>query len=452
MNILNEMKIESVKEEKGKVTVITTGAKYVIHKFGENGRIFCYQLINKERLIAVVDFNYSFSTLSLERKDETTCVFQQQLRAGMRDASYLRLQINSDSLLDIYCLGELKLSFSGHFLPDYSAMKDGNILLIDKMGGIGVYPYQGLRNMEKVVDFSYKEWKIYYTLNSYCRFFLSIFPPRRFNYKQSFEDRIAHHGSIAPEALQPFPSNREIEDAAKYTNIMVLHASIWQGNFTRSNRPVKTPEDCYANASCSCFDYLPVNEQELVRVIRKAHSLGMRIIPYMSPFYSTARGKDFLDRVNDVLNKYNFDGVYYDGSSADMLCAYQLIRDTRALLKDKILYFHCTSDPLMSTNIFCPFINTYADYVLRAEHITDFNDTYLRYVISGFNISNTINYVCYFDYPSSFIRKLVDKVLAVNARFYLGMPETGKERLLKKVYFPKLNGLKRKRLKVTGKA
>ncbi len=37
------------------------------------------------------------------------------------------------------------------------------------------------------------------------------------------------------------------------------------------------------------------------------------------------------------------------------------------------------------------------------------------------------------------MRKLIDDALAVKARFYLGLPETEREVLLKKEYFPRLD-------------
>jgi hypothetical protein len=392
MNVLKEMKIVRVREEENQIIVTTTGAKYVIDKSGEMGKISCFQQLNKKRLTATIDFNYSFSTLSVERQDDCTCVLHQELRKGQ--CLYLKLQINSDSLLDIYSCGELNLTISSDFLPHYRAEKNGNILLIDSDGGVGIYPYQGLRNAEFVTS-NGEALRINYTMNDYCRL-------------------------------------------GRYANVLVLHEGIWQGKLTRKGKTIETVEDTYSEASFACFDYLPLNERELVRVVKKAHSLGMKVIPYMSPFFSMAKGRDFLERVENIITKYDMDGVYFDGISADILDSYKIIRDARSLLGDKILYVHCTDDPLMSRNIYCPFIDTYADYILRAEHDTYLTDNYFRYVISGYNISNAIGYICYYDFPMDFIRKAIDKILAVNARFYLGLPETEREKLLKEEYFSRL--------------
>ncbi|MDO9527687.1 MAG: hypothetical protein Q7J27_00845 [Syntrophales bacterium] len=434
MDIRKEMKVESVKEEKGRITVITTGARYILDKSKEKGEILCYQLLNKERLIATVGFDHSFSTLSVEKKDENTCVLHQVVGSG---GGYTRLQINSDSLLDVYSLNELNITIQGNFLPDYSAQKNGHILLIDETGGVGFYPYQGLRNIE-FTNFTSQEWEINYSLDKSFRFLVSVFPPRRFNYAQSFEERVVHHGCLGHWPPSPL-TNEMIEEARKYANVLVLHDElIWHGKLTRAGKPRKTVEDLYEDASFCTFDYVPVDEKDLVRIIKKAHSLGMKVIPYMSPFYSMAKGEDFLEQVKGVLEKYDFNGIYFDGISTDILYSYKMVRDARKLLGDKILYVHCTVDPLISRNIYCPFIDTYADYIMRAEGVANASDKYLRYVISGYNISNSIGYVCYYILPVDYMRKIIDKVLAFNARFYLGSPETERERLLKKEYFPKL--------------
>ena len=443
----NEMEVESVRSDKDKITVVTTGARYVIDKSGEKGKISCYQLLNEERLVATLDFEYQFSSLSVKKKDEDTCILLAVIHNG--GYGYLRLQVNSDSLLDISSIGEVNLTFSGKILPQYAVEKDGNILLIDESGGIGVYPYQGFKNVGLTI-FGSKKWKADYTLGMSYRFLVSVFPPRRFNYTRFIEDGIAHHGiPDAPEIVKgriplpsPFPSDEEIEEAGRYTNILVLHERIWQGNYAKERKPLKTYEDIFRDASPCCFDYVSRDEEELARVIKKAHSLDIKVIPYMSPYHSTAKGKDFLDRVEDTLKRYDFDGVYFDGISFDILYSYRTIRDARALLKNKILYVHCSIDPI-GRNIYCPFIDTHADYILRAESITNFGDKYLRYVISGYNISNSIGHICYSTYPLDFIRELIPKALAANVRFYLGSPETEREKLLKEEYFPKLKKLNR---------
>lgn len=436
--IQNDLKVVSVKKDKGKFTVVTSGARYEIQKTGKTGRIFCYQMLNEERLVATLDFCFSFSALTLDRVEPHTCVFN-LITSG---CSYLMLQINGDSLLDIRSYSPLTITVQGNFTPDYGAEKNDNILLIDKTGGIGLYPYKGVKLSAEFHNFTAETWQAKYALGYNARFFVSVFPPRRFNRTQFFEDRISHHGSIGPWAPYPYPSDTMLEELSKYANILVLHEGIWQGKLTKAGGSVKTSKDVYEEAAYCCSDYLPVNRNELLRVVKKSHALKMRVIPYMSPFYSMAKGMDiFLGRVREKIEEYSFDGVYYDRISTDITCSYDMMKNTRAMLKDKIIYLHCTIDPI-GKHIYCPFIETYANYTIKAEHFSQFTEKYLRYVISGYNISNATGYICYYDYPLDFMRKLIDKALAFNARFYLGSPEAEHEKLLKKHYFPKLGKMR----------
>ena len=100
------------------------------------------------------------------------------------------------------------------------------------------------------------------------------------------------------------------------------------------------------------------------------------------------------------------------------------MRGTRDIVGDGLIYFHCTGSPMRSRNMYCPFIDTYADYILRAEGTKDFTDRYLRYVVSRHNISNSIGYICYYFFPPDFVSATIPKALDVHVRFYLGSPET----------------------------
>jgi hypothetical protein len=76
-----------------------------------------------------------------------------------------------------------------------------------------------------------------------------------------------------------------------------------------------------------------------------------------------------------------------------------IIRLARQILgPDRILYVHCSSDPLGSTTVYCPFIDAYADFLLRGEAGRGdlSRDDFVRWVLSGYNISNAVGYWCYY--------------------------------------------------------
>ncbi|NJD04369.1 MAG: hypothetical protein FIA99_17635 [Ruminiclostridium sp.] len=438
MDVGRMMKLKSVQEDSQNIVVVTTGAKYIMDK--TQGSIECWQMINCERLLAKFEMKCrsSFIGFTIDHKDEASCILKSMY--GEAD-NYIRIEINKDSLMYIYSMHSFEIKLEGVFKSQYHTQKNGSMLFIDQIGGIGAYPYKGNVNME-MVNLDQKEWIISYDMSEYSRFFISVFPPREFNYSQSFEDRIYHRSSVTSDgnlSINPVPNDEELEYVRKYANILVLHETIWQGNRLKKGLGISTRKELIEDAAWCCYDRIPFDEKELARTVRKAHSLGMRVIVYMSPFYSTAKGAAYLESVKYVLDKYEVDGIYFDGNSMDIVESYQRVRDVRKILGEKLFYIHCTSDPMNSYNIYCPFIDTYADYILRAEHVTKFSEHYLRYVISGYNISNAIGHICYSGYSPEFVKKLINSSFPNYARFYLEAIDGELESIIKEEYFSRLD-------------
>lgn len=93
------------------------------------------------------------------------------------------------------------------------------------------------------------------------------------------------------------------------------------------------------------------------------------------------------------------DGFYFDGIADDFLDSYCIIRQARKIIgEDRILYVHDSISPDYNGLVYFPFVDTYADYILRGEGgrfglgLQDF----LRWTISGYNISNAVGYWCYY--------------------------------------------------------
>ena len=129
--------------------------------------------------------------------------------------------------------------------------------------------------------------------------------------------------------------------------------------------------------------------------------------------------------------EYGFDGVYYGGVTSDLMDGYELMRETRELLGDKLIYLHSTYETLFSHDVYRSFIDTYADFVLRGEYPADFRDEkYIRYVLSGHNTSNAIGFICHCCYPAGFVERIVGKALEAKGRFCLVLPETETEAML----------------------
>ena len=221
-----------------------------------------------------------------------------------------------------------------------------------------------------------------------------------------------------------------------------------KGKLTRRGLPceISAQEGLYADMPWANYHYVPRDADGFHRVVATAHRLGMKVLPYMSPYHGIADGDAYQEKIGMVLEEYGVDGVYFDellvGNNVKE--AYATITETRKRHGEILLYVHCTGT---NRYMYCPSIDTYADCILRAEHFYPFDSRYLRYVISSFDIANTIGYVCCAgDYPVDFTRRLGDACLSVGARlpYFVGSDYEGDyAKLMEQEYFPKLDRLGR---------
>jgi hypothetical protein len=372
------MRIESATEERGVITVITTGAKFQIDS---RGAMHCWQRIPRERRVLEVSFAPAVGPFRIERKDGFSCTL-------VCPAGTLTLQ--GDSLAILKMKGNLKTSFKGFFNPAYHFEKEGKWILIDEDGGFGVYPVAKKTTPAPV--FSKLPWNIAYEFSGGDEAWLSVFPPRPYNWDRAFQ-AIEHDGG--------YLTNEQIRDAAKYCKVLTLHADVWQ-DIPQDAKEKLSGIPRYAGyvhgpMPFAAAKHVPLDMEGFIRVRDEAHKSGMKVVVYLSPYYSTA--PDIYAEMRRVLNEYKLDGVYFDGISMDFRKSYAIARRAREILGDnRILYVHCSSDPLDDGRIYCPFIDTYADYILRGEPgVWGLKlDDFLRWTLSGYHISNAVGYWCYY--------------------------------------------------------
>jgi len=428
------MKIEHAVEEHDKITIITTGAKFVFNKSGDDGEIVMYQRLGKERMLGRILLQGSIKNLTLEAVEDDFVILH------MYKPGRLKIKINADSLIDFYsAFGINGMSFIGNFKPQYTASQSGDFLVMDEYGGIGFYPDMSHAGYEEVTScFLGDAWRLMYPFKLGRGMLISLFPPRPWDAQISFDQRIIHHANKSC----PYPSDEMIEHWSRFGNILILHEENWLGKMTRRGLPcdISTREGLDMDMPWANYHYIPRDEAEMRRVIDTAHRCGMKVLPYMSPYHGIADGDMFQQKIGMVLGKYGVDGIYFDelfvGNNVKE--AYTTITETRKRHGDILLYMHCTGS---NRFMYCPAVDTYADCILRGEHLYPFDLNYLRYVISGYNISNSIGYVC-LEGPIDFKRKLIDACLLVNARLPYWVP-SDKEfgDMMENVYFPKLEKL-----------
>jgi len=447
------MEVDKVSEGVDEISVATTGALYVIKKSHSEGDILCYQNLKEKRLVATLHVNIPLDRLTVEWEDEENCLIHQEGYLGP-DAI---IRVNCDSLLSITSGRPLQATYTGDIPFEYAVVEQGNLIVADQEGGVGAYPLgmTGIGPPPTSLSFSKKTWQVSLSLASDQRFLTSVFPPRPFDWKKSFRDRIVHHYSYG----KPYPSDKELEEWSNYGNIMVLHENVWHGKYTRTGKVLKTMRDAYGDASWNSRQFMARDEGELKRAVESAHQNGMKLLLYMSPYYFIGELEEYMKEVSSAIKKYQFDGLYWDGISGDVWKGYQTIRSFREIMEDKTLYVHhpTTIGSLKGRPIPCPFIDTYADYTLKAEHVKAFDQKSLRYYVSGYNMGNSVGYLCNYDYPLT--QELVDQVLEANVRlpYWVYNPTElekkdlhveGKElqKSMRELYFPKLDALEHTKL------
>jgi hypothetical protein len=115
------MKVKSACGGEERVTVLTTGAKYVIDSSGESTYIECWQMLNKERLNCTLRLSIKVKYLYIVENNEDECII-----AGFPIRENLfRIQINKDSAMEIMSMVGFSMQASGSFLPDFFTEKEG---------------------------------------------------------------------------------------------------------------------------------------------------------------------------------------------------------------------------------------------------------------------------------------------------------------------------------------
>ena len=366
--VLMDMRIEKAEQNDSGISVVATGSEIVL---ANDGRVRCFQRIPFRREVAGIVLPKGVGPLRLEEGDDFATVVS---------GHNLRLTIQGDSLIILSAGEDMKLEFNGLFKPAYHAGEKGRWIFIDQSGGFGVYPVD--QKQTRAPKFDQDVWSLVYDVKKGDEIWVSIFPPRPYNWKRAYEDLMAHEGNEPPYS---YPSNELIRSTARYCKVMVVHSWFWPGG---DRSPWLIPE------------FVPKDMEEFKRMRDEIHRNGMKLVPYVSPFYykNTNTTEGIFDEIKRVVNEYKADGVYFDGIAADFRKSYQVVRETRRILgDDRILFRHCTSDPLGSARVYCPFVDTYCDYIYRGEsgRAGMELDEFLRWTLSGYNISNAVGYWVY---------------------------------------------------------
>jgi len=302
----------------------------------------------------------------------------------------LRLTVQGDSILIFEPMQHVRITFEGHYRPSYSQEVRGNRLILDQIGGCGFYGIPSRPTEAQNLDSG--DWSLTAHLARWDELWVSICPPRERDVRRYFE-QVAHEGT----RKDPYPSNDIIRSDAKYCKVFTVH-ECWAA----------LEPDWAENPPGSTYDHprpwetdhpVPGDMKEFARVRDEAHRLGMKFAVYFSPYYSNA--PDLFAEMKRIPEEYGVDGLYFDGwwgHQDDFRAGYHMIRKARAILGDRILYLHSSTEPYGTCRVFLPFVSTYADYILSGEAGRDGlgREEFLRYTVSGYQTSNSVGMWCYY--------------------------------------------------------
>jgi len=400
------MKIVSAYFDDGAFLIVTTGARFEYAA----GELKIYQGLGGDlnrRLVATLTIEDVGRFEKVEANDDHVLLWSENLNIG----------IYGDSTCILAPKVKLGISFIGNFKPDYEGRYKGELLLIDDLGGMEIYPQRYEAGYElKRIELGKKDWVAEYLLNANERVMIAAFPGRAFDWEKSFNSQIRIMQTVLGRG--PYnPDGQTLPDYvfrewSRYIDIVIIWHHIYEGAHWTA-------------------PYVIDNEPELRRVMKICKEVGIKVGVYTSLFYHYRKYKDiesYYEQIKALHDEYGIDGVYIDGlrfdvkkeQSDDKITNWEMIRRLRQLFgASGVIIFHDTHAGTPVSTV--PNIDTYCDATLAAEgyYFKSFDEPYMKYQLRKYGISNTIAIIAPGKNLVGFDKKwLVDEMLKINGRWF----------------------------------
>ncbi len=391
------MRVESVNQDEQRVTVQTTGATYTFDT--ADNVVIGEQRLEKQR--EVVRWKSSLPLKDLR-------VVQQTAKECVLTNGHLTFGVQCDGLVMVVPHREWAVTARSAVGGRWNRLAAGHLLVVDDYGGFAVnpdipagsgrlarvhvgLPWAGLqpgRHRPGAVDFSGTAddntslseanagWEITWHLSPGERIGLSVFPPRPYPWKDSFEFSwlLARRGDRLDGYRQRRRGPQHVE----------LLWDFLQRGWAMSWGPRHEPYD----------------EALLHDHVRAIHETGSLAAVYASAHWYYSRDpEEFAAEIQRLRDAYRLDGIYYDGiPSQEWVVAYEQMRLTRELFPDGPVIIHNTGQayngnpPLGEPSLRIPAIETYATVTYAGElvHGVGADWPFLRYSASQYRVANCI--------------------------------------------------------------
>jgi hypothetical protein len=268
------MGVEDAASDGGRIAVKTPGA---IVDLGSDGLLRVRQRIGTERDILRTQLDGHFAPWKIGQRTPFFAALE---------GNGLTIRVQGDSVLVFEPHQNLRLAFDGLFKPAYSRELRGNRLLLDNSGGCGFF---GIPPRETKIEQTDNGWTCKFHLARWDELWVSICPPRPEDAKRMKEsishDILYNMPEVSKDSLR-YPSEEALRGIAQHCQILALHEEIWQDAPMWVDDP---PNSDYKHPkSWETDKHIPFNADDFKNMRDAAHKLGLKVVPYCSPYYCNA--------------------------------------------------------------------------------------------------------------------------------------------------------------------
>ncbi len=429
--------------ENSNIRIETNGATFVLLPFSMHIRQHIPIDRDLGKLNFVLPVHWSL------RKDTTGAIFLTGKGITPFRQQLYWLRINGDCLIMLQSLLGEKMSFdvicSSLDSATIAKPKTPNLMLFDTLGPTTPYRVRGGMSFHpigwryyEITRFNNDAW--HFDLASGQYFYISVFPPKIFDWDKGDERIFTHWGSYSQDSTPAYFSNPRI-DSLRNTEICnfwnnddrrnILLLGGFTGLYEHWNRGYEVREPNILNER---IDYAHKHEKKLFVMLYTSPTYftkSSHFHPnYDDPLYENLycpvvedgeNSAEYLDAVKDLLDKHHIDGVYFDEIyRRNIPERYRVIKEVKMMLREKWgskhrIFYHASWGLLNGgifmnriKTVFCPSVDAYADFMFRGEQDKNrlysdskYSDDYYRRFISCFNMSNSVGHITH---SASFIK------------------------------------------------